>query len=330
VVKGCQVFDPAVPVAGVILNNLAAGRHEAIIRQSVEHYCGLPVVGAIPRSKDALYPGRHLGLVPPEEHPSSEQVLDTAAGTMEKYVNSREILTIAGGAPELSAPEQSGMIPGVRGIAVGVIRDSAFQFYYPENLEILRRAGADLIEFSAVGETLPPSLDALYIGGGFPETHAEALAANESMRTALKKAAGDGLPIYAECGGLMYLSETLKLNGKEYPMAGVFPVAMSLDSKPRGHGYTELRVVKTNPYFASGDVLRGHEFHYSYVSEFSERKGMYFAFEVSKGAGILGGKDGLCYRKVLATYTHLHALGSGRWAEALMSAVMTAKSKSYN
>jgi cobyrinic acid a,c-diamide synthase len=325
IVKGCQVFDPDTPIRGIILNKLGTGRHEAIIRQSVANYCDLPVVGAIPRSREAVFPGRHLGLVPPEEHPASATALDSAAATAEKYLNLEEIVALAGGAPSLEAPMATAATVEARGIRVGVIHDSAFQFYYPENIEALTRAGAEVIEFSALDGLLPSALDLLYIGGGFPETHADALASNELMRTAIKNAAEAGLPVYAECGGLMYLSESLKLNGKEYPMAGVFPITLGLDKRPRGHGYTHLQVSETNPYFPAGKVLRGHEFHYSYLARFSERKGMYFAFDVKKGAGIVKGKDGLCYRNVLATYTHLHALGSSGWVEGILRTARSAK-----
>ena len=148
---------------------------------------------------------------------------------------------------------------------IGVIKDSAFQFYYPENLEALSKQGAKVVEISAVRETILPEVDGLYIGGGFPETHAQVLAENNSFRQSLREAARRGLPIYAECGGLMYLGESLNIGEKTYPMAGVLPIGFGMEKRPQGHGYTLLEVEEENPFFPVGREIRGHEFHYSRV-----------------------------------------------------------------
>lgn len=215
---GCQTLDPEVPIKGVILNRLAGHRHGSITQKSVEKYCNLPVVGAIPKLKNITFPGRHLGLVPPQEHPLAEEAVDKAAEVMAKYLDIEHLWHIAQEAPLLHfIPEEYAEIIKKQ-VTIGVIRDSAFQFYYPENLDALKRAGANLIEFSALTDDLPPSLNALYIGGGFPETHAKLLSANEKLMQAIKKAAEEGLPIYAECGGLMYLGEELIWEAKSYPM----------------------------------------------------------------------------------------------------------------
>lgn len=319
-VLGCLRFDEDVPIKGVILNRLATQRHESVIRQSIERYCGIPVAGAIPKLKDITFPGRHLGLVPPQEHPTADGAINTASDTVAKYLDMELLQRIARAAPPLNFDfEKHTEIEG-KNIKIGVIRDSAFQFYYPENLDALKRAGARLVEFSALTGDLPPSINALYIGGGFPETHASALSANETLRKAIRKAVEDGLPVYAECGGLMYLAEELIWEGKRYPMAGIFPIDVEIGKKPKGHGYTVLEVEKENPFFSVGRTLNGHEFHYSYVSHMNEKEGVYFAFRVAKGEGILGGKDGLCYKNVLATYTHLHALGTEEWGDGVLKA----------
>ena len=326
-VLGCQTFDKEVPIGGVILNKLATPRHESVIRQSVERYCGIPVVGAMPKLRDITFPGRHLGLVPPEEHPAVEGAIDTAAELVEKHLDFELLWKIASAAPSLDFhPEAHHEIPGEK-ITIGIIRDSAFQFYYQENIEALRRAGARLIEFSALKDDLPPSLDALYIGGGFPETHAALLSGNAALRRSIRKAADEGLPIYAECGGLMYLAEELVLEGKKYPMAGIFPAAIGVSKKPQGHGYTVVEVEKPNPFFATGKTLHGHEFHYSFVAEMAENSDVYFAFHMVKGQGIRNKKDGLCFRNVLATYTHLHAFGTSGWVNGLVNRAMIYKKK---
>jgi cobyrinic acid a,c-diamide synthase len=326
-VRGCQAFDPNVPLKGVILNRLAGQRHESVIRDSIQKYCNLPVVGAIPKLTDITFPGRHLGLVPPEEHPTAGEAIETSAEIAARYLDVEQLWQIARTAPELDfVPEKYPDMPGDR-VDIGVIRDSAFQFYYPENIDALRRAGARLIEFSALTDGLPSSLHALYIGGGFPETHAQALSDNRQLREAIGNAAEEGLPIYAECGGLMYLSEKLIWGDKTYPMAGILPFTIGVGRKPQGHGYTTIEVDAPNPYFSKGQILRGHEFHYSYVVNMSEKPGALFAFRMKRGHGIFEGMDGFCYRNVLATYTHLHALGTREWVDGVMNSAADYKRK---
>jgi len=326
-VLGCQLFDPDVPIKGVILNRLGGGRHEALIRKSIERFCRLPVVGAIPRLSHITFPGRHLGLVPHQEHSGAEDAISAAAETAARYLDMEQLWQIANQAPSLNfSAEEYPEIAGEQ-LNVGVIRDSAFQFYYQENIEALKRAGAELIEFSALTDDLPSQIDVLYIGGGFPETHAAALSANEKLRQAIKKAAEDGLPIYAECGGLMYLSDELTWEGKTYPMAGVLPISVGVSKKPQGHGYTIIEVDASNPYFKTGQILHGHEFHYSHVLSMTEKDGVYFAFKIERGQGVINKMDGLCYKNVLATYTHLHALGTREWVDGIISTAVAYKKR---
>jgi len=330
-VLGCQLFDPDVPIKGVILNRLGGGRHEALIRKSIERFCRLPVVGAIPRLSHITFPGRHLGLVPPQEHPEAEDAIATAAEIVKKYLDLRTLWEIAREAsplevtPPPTPPPRGGRAR--EGVRIGIIRDTAFQFYYQENIEALKRAGAELIEFSALTDDLPSQIDVLYIGGGFPETHAAALSANEKLRQAIKKAAEDGLPIYAECGGLMYLSDELTWEGKTYPMAGVLPISVGVSKKPQGHGYTIIEVDAPNPYFKTGQILYGHEFHYSHILNMVEKDGVHFAFKMKRGQGVINKMDGLCYKNVLATYTHLHALGTREWVDGIINMAAAYKRK---
>jgi cobyrinic acid a,c-diamide synthase len=261
--------------------------------------------------------------VPPQEHPKAEEAIDAASEMASKYLDMEGLLRIAGAASPIDFDVGTDRDAAGADLNIGVIRDSAFQFYYPENIDALERAGARLIEFSALTDGLPPSLDALYIGGGFPETHAPLLSANTALTEAIRNAAEEGLPVYAECGGLMYLAEGLILGDKRYPMVGVFPIVIGVDRKPQGHGYTVLEVDEANPFLPRGQILHGHEFHYSRVLSMTGKPGVYFAFRMKKGEGILNGKDGLCFKNVLATYTHLHALGSKEWANGLIGAAKT-------
>ena len=200
---------------------------------------------------------------------------------------------------------------------IGIIRDSAFQFYYPENIDALSDEGAEVVFVSPLKDRELLDLDALYIGGGFPETHAEKLADNKSFSRQLKALADDGFPIYAECGGLMYLGEKLILEGNTYPMVGILPVAFDFYKKPQGHGYTIVTVEGANPYYDVGTEIRGHEFHYSRVSNWTGAQSD-LVFRMKRGVGIHKDRDGIVYKNVLATYTHVHALGTPGWAAALI------------
>ena len=320
-VLGCQHFDPQVNLAGVILNQVARPRHEDILRNTIEHYCQVPVLGAVPRLKCAVFPERHMGLVPPPEHRAAQQAVRAAKDLAERYLDLPGLWEMASQAPPLPGASQP-LYPVVdfhNPVKIGLVRDAAFQFYYPENLEALEQAGGRLVHLSALTDAeLPPDLDALYLGGGFPETHAPTLAANEDFRVALRRAAEDGLPIYAECGGLMYLGRSLKtLDGRAYPMAGLFPYDFLMGKSPQGHGYTVLEVEAPNPYFSPGIQLKGHEFHYSRIQPEPGPEAA-LVFRLTRGTGMCGHRDGLVYKNVLATYTHLHALGSPDWAPSLV------------
>lgn len=326
VVAGCDQFDPGVQLKGVILNRVAGPRHENILRQSIEVHCGIPVLGAVPKLGGQNCPERHMGLVPTPEHDWAHESIRAIGEVARKYIDLKAIIDIARGAQTLpaaplSATEQSPgkdlVQPGRTRPKIGIIRDSAFQFYYPENIEALKQAGADIKFCSPLSTDVLPSIDGLYIGGGFPETHAEALADNLSFRKQLKELADRNLPIYAECGGLMYLGQELVLNEKVYPMAGVLPIVYGFSKKPQGHGYTIVTVDRKNPYFDVGDEIRGHEFHYSKILAFNGNPDD-LVFRMQRGSGIIDGRDGARYKCTLATYTHTHALGTPAWARALV------------
>jgi cobyrinic acid a,c-diamide synthase len=202
-------------------------------------------------------------------------------------------------------------------VKIGYFKDSVFTFYYPENLEALEANGAKLVPISSLTDASLPEVDALYIGGGFPETHAERLVQNRSLMKSVEKQALDGLPIYAECGGLMYLSRSLTRNGVVYPMAGLFGIDLSMHRKPMGHGYASIRIDEPNPFFAVGSSFRGHEFHYSGPLEGSSAPKS--CMKVETGVGLGGARDGLIRANTLACYTHIHADGVKNWASAMVS-----------
>jgi cobyrinic acid a,c-diamide synthase len=313
-VRGCETFDPTVRIGGVIVNRVSSPRHGRIAAGAIEASSNVPVLGVVPRLDDELLPSRHLGLVPPTERGDGEGLHARLAEFISQHVDVAKVEELARSAPPLPIPQPSPAIQSAP-VRIGYFNDSAFTFYYPENLESLERAGAILEPISALAAQRLPPLDLLYIGGGFPETHAARLSANQALREAVRTAARAGLPIYAECGGLMYLAASVRVSGRDYPMSGVLPIDVETMPRPQGHGYCELTVDGANPFFPVGTTLRGHEFHYSRVT--SGVDDMTFAYRVTRGTGCGHQRDGMVAGNVLASYTHLHAAGVPGWADNL-------------
>lgn len=342
-VKGYQLFQTDVKIAGVILNYVSGRRHEEKLRDAVEQHCGIPVVGSIPRDADLLVAERHLGLIPAAESAESKSLVERIGDRLEPCIDLDRILAIARG---FSPPHPSPLPPGeretkktlpngVRGIdgdsypagegdgskgreekaKIGVIRDRVFNFYYPENFEALKKAGAELIFINSFKDRLP-ELDGLYIGGGFPEFFLEALEGNRGLRKDIAEAVEEGLPVYAECAGLMYLCRSIRWQDRSYEMVRIIPADVELSQKPEGHGYVVAEVVGENPFFSTGLTIRGHEFHHSNLSD---ARGLSFAYQVKRGQGIHGPQDGIVYKNLFASYIHLHALGTPEWAQGFIS-----------
>jgi cobyrinic acid a,c-diamide synthase len=206
-------------------------------------------------------------------------------------------------------------------VRVGVLRDQAFNFYYPENFEALEEAGAEVVSINSLKDRLP-GVDGLYIGGGFPEFFLEDLEKNRSLRKDIANAAEAGLPMYAECAGLMYLCRTISWEGRSYEMVGVIPSDVQLSKKPQGHGYVVADVVDENPLFPVGLTLRGHEFHHSNLVNL---KDLHFVYRIQRGQGVSGNNDGIVYKNVFASYVHLHALGTPEWAMGFVSLIRKEK-----
>jgi cobyrinic acid a,c-diamide synthase len=323
-ILGCQTLDPEVSIAGVVLNHVAGVRHERVIREAVTEVCGIPVVGAIPRvGGQTPIPGRHLGLITPEEHQQTDQVRTCLAELIAPHLDMDAILEIARrqGAGTPASPQAASSPVDGHNLRIGYIRDTAFTFYYPDNLEALEAAGATLVPVRALHDPgLPDDLDALYIGGGFPETHAVSLSDNRAFMASLRAGAAAGLPIYAECGGLVLLSRSLRWAGRQHAMAGILAVDTEGGDKPQGHGYVVLRVDTPNPFFAVGAGIRGHEFHYSRIVRGTGLPAT--ACAVERGSGCGTGRDALVIGSVWASYTHVHALGTPEWADGMIRAAL--------
>jgi cobyrinic acid a,c-diamide synthase len=322
-VLGCRALDPDVPLVGVVLNRVATSRQERVIRDALAQAGGPPVLGALPRLDEDPLPGRHLGLVTAAEHPRTQEAIETAARLVETHVDLEALRRIAGGAPAIELPDRERAASGPP-VRIGVLKDEAFSFYYPENLEALEELGAELAFFSALAGDALPEVDALYIGGGFPELYAARLAENRELCRTLREAVAGGMPVYAECGGLMYLAKELVADGVSHPMAAVLDLVVEQTSRPRGHGYAEGTVERVNPFFKTGTRLRGHEFHYSQVRSGEHRSAT--VVELDRGPGLGDHRDGLVVGRggrVWASYLHLHALGAPEWARGLTALART-------
>jgi len=324
IVHGCQTFEPGTNIAGVVLNNVAHGRHEARTRQAIESHCQIPVLGAIPRDEALTIPDRHLGLVPREEEGTLLSAITACQRAIERSLDLDAVLEIARSAPLLPVFDQDHLVtPAIQSsrVRIGILRDRAFTFYYPENLEALESVGAELIFIDAFRDTKLPDLDALYIGGGFPEMFMDELSANVSLHASIREAVENDFPVYAECGGLMYLSQRIVWGKKSAEMVGVLPCEIEMTGKPQGHGYVIARVENENPFFSPGTVLRGHEFHNSRIITVSikgSKTHFATAYQLSRGNGLGNGRDGIIYRNLLASYTHLHNGGAPDWAKVLV------------
>ena len=319
IVHGCQTFEPGTNIAGVVLNNVAHGRHEARTRRAIESHCHIAVVGAIPRNEKLTIPDRHLGLIPRAEEDAHLSAITACQQAIERYLDLDTVLAIARSAPPLFVPDKDQVANQVvqpSQVKIGVLRDRVFTFYYPANLEALEEAGAELIFIDALCDTDLPSIDALYIGGGFPEMFMDELSANVALRKEIREAIENDLPVYAECGGLMYLSQRIGWGEKSAEMVGVLPCEVEMTGKPQGHGYVIAQVENENPFFAPGTVLRGHEFHNSRIV-YNTPLGS-TAYLLSRGHGLGDGRDGIIYRNVLASYMHLHSGGAPDWARGLV------------
>ena len=316
-VLGCRHFEPRLTIGGVILNQVATSRQEKLIAEAVQTACGLPVLGVLPRLEKDIFPMRHLGMLPWQEYHGHDEAIAELARLIQEHCDLKAIVAQSAAV----SPPRAAMAEAMPEISlkIGIFHDASFQFYYSENLETLMAGGAELVPINALTDPhLPEGLHGLYIGGGFPETSARQLTANASLRAAVRQASADGLPIYAECGGLIYLCQSLEVDGEVFPMAGVFPVRLAMADKPQAHGYCHFEADGVNPFYQTGTVIRGHEFRYSHVIDWPGDPRL-LALRMSRGRGFTDGRDGLLAGNTLALYTHIHADGAPEWAAGFIA-----------
>jgi len=326
-ILGYQAFDPAIRIAGVILNQLGGSRHEAKLRAVIEHYTDVPVLGAIGHDAQLTLTERHLGLTPSSELDDAAQRVRTLGERIAAQVDLARLQQIAASAAALPEAETAAPAPRPTGarapLRIGLARDPAFGFYYPDDLAAMEQAGAEIVPFNTLQDPCLPEVDGLFIGGGFPEMFMPDLQANGALRAGIRSAIEAGLPVYAECGGLMYLARTLRWKDTVYDMVGALPADVVMHERPVGRGYVELALTADALWPATADaaapLLRGHEFHYSSLENLAPD--LRYAYRVLRGHGVDGQRDGIVYRNVLASYAHLRSGAGSNWAQQFVAFV---------
>jgi cobyrinic acid a,c-diamide synthase len=336
-VLGYQAFDREVAVRGVLLNRVGSARQESKLRQALERYTDVPVLGAIGRNEALVVRERHLGLTTPDETAALDETVGRLKLAVEQGIDIDRVLEIARAAAPLSSLDKTLAGQDLEGpaksdVRIAVARDTAFGFYYPDDLEGLQRAGAELVFFNTLTDSRPPHADGLLIGGGFPETQMAALTANGELRHRIRRAAENGLPIYAECGGLMYLTRSIAWRGETHEMVGFIAADTVMHATPQGRGLVVLEETGVSPWpLATGAIAAGvapripaHEFHHAALERLDPSTR--FAYRVMRGHGIDGRHDGIVKGNTLAGFCHLRSTErSGCWARRFAAFVRACK-----
>ncbi len=319
---GYQTFGKNLHIAGVILNRVGTPRHEDKLRAAVERYTDMEVLGAVGRDSSLVLEERHLGLTTPGDMAALDERIASMGARVGNSVDLDRLERIAAAAePMRHVPPAPASRPKPD-VRIAIARDAAFCFYYPDDLEAFAQAGAELVPFSPIADSgLPENVDGLFLGGGFPETHMAALAANAPMRESIRRAIRDGMPAYAECGGLMYLAETLVWKGEKQQMCGVVPARAVMNVRPQGRGTIRLAATGAAPWSpaSAGSLVAAHEFHYASLHGLPETTA--FAWEVRRGHGITGRHDGVVIRNLVAGFTHLRNTRQSPWVRAFVDFV---------
>jgi cobyrinic acid a,c-diamide synthase len=328
---GFQKLDEQVPIAGVILNYVGSPRHRRYLTEAITDLTSIRVVGAIPKCESVKIPSRHLGLFSGHESPKVRKAHEQIVSLIEGSLDLEAILGIAratenltDGRPRCFSPIPSSEVPAP---VVAYAWDEAFYFYYRDNLELLQHLGCRLVPFSPLRDTSLPPADLLYLGGGYPELFTKELSANDAMLKAIREFARDGGAIYAECGGLMYLSEGItNSNSHFFPLVGLFPARAIMTQKKLSLGYVEVTFEQDCLLGPRGESIRGHEFHYSQLKSTGP---LSYAYRLSKGAEGPTRPDGIVARNVLASYSHLHFGSNPRVATHLVSVLRSRVRKEH-
>lgn len=327
-VLGYQAFDPDVAIGGIILNRVAGPRHEGKLRAALEHYTDIRILGALGREDQVVLTERHLGLPTPCEVHLADTKIKCLKEAVTAGIDLDRIIEMAATPPASSTSVPGRITARDSDIRLGVARDSAFNFYYADDLEALERAGARLVFFDTINDARLPDVDGLFIGGGFPEMQMAHLEANAMLRKSIREAAASGLPIYAECGGLMYLCRSISWHGKCREMVGAIPFDAVMHDRPQGRGLVRLEETGHGLWAApvrtgGRSPVRAHEFHHAALENGPEQARC--AYRIRRGFGIDGKHDGIVVGNLLASFCHLRDTGQDHWAERFVSFIRNCK-----
>jgi len=308
-ISGIQHFDPKLEFAGVILNRIRSDRHAQKIRKALMTYTDMPLLGVLPDVEHVNIQEQELGLTPTLEHEASSTCIKSISELIEENIDV-DTLFKTDVTPQCRRKSESKIVtsnPPVPTTVIGVARDEAFQFYYQDDLDYFNSLGVELVECSPCRGSLPTNLDGLWIGGGFPERHAAALSGNTKFLTALRSSIKAGLPVHAECGGLMYLCRSLQLDDTSWPMTNVIKADVSMQTKAVGRGYMQLKRAEDD-----AQTLSAHEFHHSTVTFDTKPE---YAYRVHRGHGIDGANDGVKQYNIIASYAHFRHTRKTPWID---------------
>lgn len=323
-ILGYQAFDPDIRIAGVILNNLGGSRHESKLRAVIEHYTDVEVLGAVQHDPDLQIAERHLGLVPANEQDAALTRIQHVGERIAQQIDLERLLAIGDSAQAFNAGFQPAVMSSAERVRIGIAHDQAFGFYYSEDIDSLRTANVDLVDIDTLHDQALPRLDGLIIGGGFPEIFMAALEANTALSVQIRHAVEGGLPTYAECGGLMYLSRSLCWKGETRKMLGVVPGDTVMHERPVGRGYARLQPTGDDRW-QEKEVIPAHEFHYSSLENLPSDS--MYAYQVKRGHGIDGQHDGYQCHNLLAGYAHRRGSGKQGWIAPFLNQVRAHKAR---
>ncbi|MCK5523444.1 MAG: hydrogenobyrinic acid a,c-diamide synthase (glutamine-hydrolyzing) [Thiomargarita sp.] len=325
-ILGYQEFDKNIYIAGIILNQVGGERHESKLRAAIEYYTDIPLIGAVRRDSHLIIDERHLGLMPSNEDKQAQTKINRIAEIVAEQVDIEQLFNIATEAKTVLVGSTYYQYQSQKKekVKIGIIRDAAFGFYYHNDLEALQEAGADLIFIDALHDSRLPAVDALFIGGGFPEEKMESLSQNDSLKGEIRDAIERAMPVYAECGGLVYLSRQLTWREKTCKMVGALPFDTVMEKRPQGRGYVKCRETGHGlwPLLNSKGQpteFYAHEFHYSKAINLPSQ--LTYAYKVLRGQGLDGKNDGIVYKNTLASYVHLRDVENNRWTQRFINFV---------
>jgi cobyrinic acid a,c-diamide synthase len=323
---GFKMYDQEVNLAGVIINRLGSKNHQNMICEALEKI-KIPVLGCIYRNEALHMPERHLGLTPVTEH-DAHSMMNQLQEQISAQVDLENFLKIAYQSSILNIKSENANTfhHAPLHVRIGVAQDEAFSFYYPESLDVLKALGAEIIPFSPIKDSTLPPVDGLIFGGGFPEMFVNELTKNTSMHESIRQACREGMPLYAECGGFMYLTKTIiDFKGQEYDMVGVIPAKCNMQSKLQTVGYVEATALTDSVLCAAEDVLRGHEFHFSQMTHDDIHEPFPWAFEFKKTRTGAVYSGGYAEKNIVASYLHMHFAGNEQNALRFLTKCMEFK-----